>query len=355
MSEYKNVEKPFLEKLRAIGWEVIDHGGGAEHPTDPTISRRTSFNELGVFDHFREWVGRLNPWASEAQLRKGFDILTTQTGKLIEANKYVFNKLHDGLALVGERNAVSGDADPVLKLVDFKHPENNGFLAINQFQLDTPGMAKSYIVPDIVCLVNGLPWVVIECKDENVAEPLSDAWEQIRRYSNQRKDPDDSYEQDEGKEELFHANLFNVITRGQEARFGTISGEFDYYYNWQDIFPEKYKTVDTLDGGVRQEVLIGGMFNHEILLDIIKASEIKVQIRDMRTRWGSCTPGGTLTYNWRCALVPLRVLDYLVVHELTHLEYHRHSREFWSKIASLLPDYETSVEWLRKNGIRTEF
>ena len=93
----------------------------------------------------------------------------------------------------------------------------------------------------------------------------------------------------------------------------------------------------------------------EIFARYFKASEIKVQIRDMRTRWGSCTPGGTLTYNWRCALVPLRVLDYLVVHELTHLEYHRHSREFWSKIASRLPDYEASVEWLRKNGIRTEF
>ena len=270
MSEYANVEKPFLEKLRALGWEIIDHGGGAEHPTDPTISRRTSFGETGVFDHFREWVGKLNPWATPAQLEKAFTILTTQTGTLLEANKFVFGKIREGLALVGEQNATTGEMNPTLRLVDFNHPENNGFLAVNQFRLDTPGMAKGYIVPDIVCLVNGLPWIVVECKDEDVAEPLSDAWDQIRRYSNQRKDPDDSYAEDEGKEEFFHANLFNVITHGKEARFGTISGEFDYYYNWQDIFPEKFKTPDTAEGGVKQTVLIGGMFNHEILLDIFR-------------------------------------------------------------------------------------
>ncbi len=271
MSEYANVEKPFLDKLEKIGWEIINHGGGADHPTDPTISRRTSFLECGVFDHFRKWVGRLNPWATADQLEKAWTILTTRTGTLVEANKEVFDRLRDGLVLVGEKNASTGEENPKLTLVDFRHPENNGFLAINQFRLDTPRMAKGYIVPDIVCIVNGLPWVVVECKDEDVAQPLSDAWEQIRRYSNQRKDPDDSYAEDEGKEEFFHANLFNVITHGKEARFGTISGEFDYYYNWQDIFPEEYKTPDTADGGVRQEVLIGGMFNHAILLDIMRS------------------------------------------------------------------------------------
>ena len=80
----------------------------------------------------------------------------------------------------------------------------------------------------------------------------------------------------------------------------------------------------------------------------------KVAVRDMSTRWGSCTPGGVVTYNWRCVLVPPRVMDYLIVHELAHLEHHRHSRAFWDKIASVLPGFESSVEWLRINGVRTE-
>ena len=271
MSEYSNVEKPFLDKLEKIGWEIINHGGGAEHPTDPTISRRMSFGEVAIRSHFKKWVGKINSWATDAQLDWAYDKITTQTGPLVETNRQVFDWVRKGLPLPG-KNEVTGEENPTLKLVDFRpgHFNDNGFLAINQFRVDTPAMAKAYIVPDIVCVVNGLPWIVIECKDLDVAEPLSDAWEQIRRYSNQRKDPDDSYAQDEGKESLFHANLFNVITHGTEARFGTITGEFDYYYNWTDIFPEKYRTVETQDGGVRQEVMIGGMFNKEILLDILK-------------------------------------------------------------------------------------
>ena len=271
MSEYSNVERPFLQKLEEIGWEIIDHGGGPDHPTDPTISRRMSFGEVAIRSHFKKWVGKINSWATDEQLDWAYDKITTQTGPLVEANRQVFDWVRKGLPLPG-KNEVTGEENPTLKLVDFRpgHFNDNGFLAINQFRVDTPAMAKAYIVPDIVCVVNGLPWVVIECKDLDVAEPLSDAWEQIRRYSNQRKDPDDSYAQDEGKESLFHANLFNVITHGTEARFGTITGEFDYYYNWTDIFPEKYRTVETQDGGVRQEVMIGGMFNKEILLDILK-------------------------------------------------------------------------------------
>ena len=80
----------------------------------------------------------------------------------------------------------------------------------------------------------------------------------------------------------------------------------------------------------------------------------KVAVRDMSTRWGSCTPGGVIIYNWRCVLVPPRVMDYLIVHELAHLEHHRHSRAFWDKIASVLPGFESSMEWLRINGVRTE-
>ncbi|MCQ2394610.1 MAG: M48 family metallopeptidase [Kiritimatiellae bacterium] len=80
----------------------------------------------------------------------------------------------------------------------------------------------------------------------------------------------------------------------------------------------------------------------------------KLQVREMATRWGSCTPNGTITYNWRCVQVPPRVLDYLIVHELVHLECHSHSRDFWSRVAEIVPNYERSIAWLRKNGIRTE-
>ena len=68
-----------------------------------------------------------------------------------------------------------------------------------------------------------------------------------------------------------YPNLFSVITHGVEARFGTISSDFDFYYNWRDIFPEEYRTIEIGDDeqSVRQEVIIRGMFNKEILIDLL--------------------------------------------------------------------------------------
>ena len=266
MSEYSNVERPFLQKLRETHWRVIDQGTGI--PQDPMVSLRSSFDEVALKEEFIESVRKLNPWVTEEQLLYCYDRVLVHSGKLIEANKAVFQMLRKGISLPG-KNETTGEENPTVKIVDLENWQNNSFLAINQFRIDTPTMAKKFIIPDIVCFVNGLPWIVVECKDLYVAEPLSDAFTQIRRYSNQR-DEDDPYAQPEGKEQLFYTNLFNVITFGTEARFGSISAEFDYYYNWTDIFPEKYRTVETAAGGVKQEVIIGGMFNHEILIDILR-------------------------------------------------------------------------------------
>lgn len=288
MAEYVNVEKPFLEKLRECKWTVIDQGTGI--PVDPQKSMRSSFDEVALKEEFIKSVGSINPWATRKQLEWCYDRILYSHGNenLTEINKKVFSYLRKGIQV--NKNEQTGEINPTIKLVDFgKRNENgewiskNSFIAINQFKVNTIGMAKEFIIPDIVCFVNGLPWVIIECKDFDVAEPLSDAYEQIRRYSNQRKE-DDYFADDEGKEQLFYSNLFNVITFGTEARFGSISAEFDYYYNWADIFPEIYKTpylkelIETKEdiknnikpGAVRQEVIIGGMFNHEILIDVLR-------------------------------------------------------------------------------------
>lgn len=288
MAEYVNVEKPFLEKLRECKWTVINQGTGI--PVDPQQSMRSSFDEVALKEEFIKSVGAINPWATRKQLEWCYDRILYSHGNenLTEINKKVFSYLRKGIQV--DRNEQTGEINPAIKLVDFgKRNENgewiskNSFIAINQFKVNTIGMAKECIIPDIVCFVNGLPWVIIECKDFDVAEPLSDAYEQIRRYSNQRKE-DDYFADEEGKEQLFYSNLFNVITFGTEARFGSISAEFDYYYNWADIFPEIYKTpylkelIETTEdiknnikpGAIRQEVIIGGMFNHEILIDVLR-------------------------------------------------------------------------------------
>ena len=66
----------------------------------------------------------------------------------------------------------------------------------------------------------------------------------------------------------------------------------------------------------------------------------RVEIRDQRTRWGSCSPRGTLSFNWRLVLAPFEVLDYVVVHELCHLREPNHSPRFWRLVATRRPGWQ---------------
>ncbi len=77
---------------------------------------------------------------------------------------------------------------------------------------------------------------------------------------------------------------------------------------------------------------------------------VRVTIRDQRTRWGSCSNRGTLSFNWRLIMAPLEVMDYVVVHELCHILEPNHSRRFWLQVAGLLPDFKQPRLWLKRNA-----
>lgn len=76
----------------------------------------------------------------------------------------------------------------------------------------------------------------------------------------------------------------------------------------------------------------------------------RITIRDQKTRWGSCSAKGTLSFNWRLMLAPPAIPDYVIVHELCHLTYMNHSAAFWQKVESVYPDYRTARKWLKDHG-----
>jgi predicted metal-dependent hydrolase len=76
----------------------------------------------------------------------------------------------------------------------------------------------------------------------------------------------------------------------------------------------------------------------------------KLTIRGQRTRWASCSPSGAMSFNWRLLLAPEPVLDYVVWHEVCHLEVMDHSPRFWALLGRRCPEYRDHARWLRRHG-----
>jgi hypothetical protein len=79
-------------------------------------------------------------------------------------------------------------------------------------------------------------------------------------------------------------------------------------------------------------------------------SYTRLQIRGQRTRWASCSSNGAMSFNWRLLLAPAEILDYVVEHEVAHLERLDHSPRFWRLLASRCPDWRRHEAWLRRHG-----
>ena len=75
-----------------------------------------------------------------------------------------------------------------------------------------------------------------------------------------------------------------------------------------------------------------------------------VKVMELKNRWGSCSAKGVLNFNWKCAMLPTTVLDYVVVHELAHIEQPDHSATFWRAVEKVMPGYEEQKAWLKFNG-----
>jgi predicted metal-dependent hydrolase len=75
----------------------------------------------------------------------------------------------------------------------------------------------------------------------------------------------------------------------------------------------------------------------------------RISVRSQKSRWGSCSSRGTLSFNWRLVMVPPEILDYVILHELVHFEEPNHSPRFWQKLAAWDPECHQHRRWLREN------
>ena len=277
--ELKDVEKPFVEQLEGLGWTHI-----AGSIDNPAVTGRANFTEVLRESELRTKLAEINlremdgafvPWLDEERISEAVAAITRiARPKLIEANQAATELLLLGITVDG-LPGWDGGRGQTIRFIDWDTPENNSFTVINQYRMDCPpgyNSGKAFIVPDLVLLVNGIPLVVVECKSPSFPEPLSEAIDQLRRYSNQRH-ANYEVEDNEGNEPLFFTNQLLIATSFDEARMGTVGGLFEHFASWKTVTPAREEDIAASLGVAalsEQQRLVAGMLTKANLLDIVR-------------------------------------------------------------------------------------
>ena len=286
--ELEDVEKPFVAQLRALGWSHVE--GSLD---DPSLTERSSFTEVVQEGPLRTQLRALNlgpdgkPWLDDTRLSEAVSAITRLgTHRLMEANQKATELLIKGLTVEG-LSGWDGGRGQTIRYIDWDTPSNNRFTVINQYRVDCPpgfNSAKAFIVPDLVLLVNGVPLVVVECKSPSIPEPLAEAVDQLRRYSNQRK-ADFEVDDNEGNEPLFATNQLLVATSFDQARVGSVGAAFEHYAAWKTVvgpdgIGSEIEVAERLGKSSlsEQERLIAGLLQPSHLLDVVKHFLLFMQV-----------------------------------------------------------------------------
>lgn len=236
------IEEFVIELLQNQGWQYLS-------PEEQELER-PNLNEVVLKNRLKQAIETINPTISEEAREQALrQVLNLPSQNLIDNNEAFHRLLTEGIEIeVMSEEGIKGDK---VWLVDFAHPENNEFLACNQFTVIENNINKR---PDVVLFVNGLPLVVIELKnptDENAT--VAKAFTQLQNYKN-------------AIPSLFYYNATLVASDGLDARTGTISSEISRFLAWKSSDGYKEDTATT----PQIETLIKGMLGKNVLLDLIR-------------------------------------------------------------------------------------
>lgn len=244
------VEHAALEWLRGLGYSILN--GPDIAPGEP-LAERTSYGDVVLEGRLRSALTRINAAipseAIEDAIRKL--LRTVHESPLLYINNHRFHKsLTDGIDIEYKNSEGRIIGDKVW-LIDFKNPDKNDWLAVNQFTIVE---GQSNRRPDVVVFINGLPLGVIELKnpaDENAT--IKNAFNQLQTYKNEIPS-------------LFSYNEILIVSDGLEARTGTLTADWEWFMPWRTIEGENLAPK----GMPELEVLIKGIFDKSRFLDILR-------------------------------------------------------------------------------------
>jgi len=268
-TEWSEVERPLLLQLAGMGWQYL-----AGDIDVPELTERENFRQVVLYGRLREAIQRINAEdgpVDDLTVDRAIRALEATGGQaLLEKNRLITERLIKGVYV--ESTDPGAQRQRLIRFIEFDpaRQDRNDFLAVNQFRVDLPGRG-TFVIPDVVLFVNGLPLVVVECKSPGITDPIGEGLDQLLRYSNNRYWVED----DEGIEDLFLFNQLMVVSSFYKAQLGTLGAYHEHYMEWKDPSPltrdqvaeELGKTPDRLKS---QELLAAGALRPDRLIDILR-------------------------------------------------------------------------------------
>ncbi|MEJ7161525.1 HsdR family type I site-specific deoxyribonuclease [Staphylococcus epidermidis] len=243
-----DLEQVALEWLQSLSY---DYKKGNELSMTGLAPERKSDQDVVLHERLEKALKKINSDIHPRFIEKAIhELILEKSPNLLENNLTFHENLINGIE-IEDYDDEGQSVVEIVKIVDFEHPQNNDFLAVNQFTVVNGDYTKR---PDIVLFINGLPIVVIELKNStNETVGVEDGYHQLKTYK--MRIP-----------QLFTFNEVLVTSDGINTKAGSLTANYDRFMTWRskDGETESSSSLASLD------VLIHGMLNPETLLDLIR-------------------------------------------------------------------------------------
>lgn len=296
--EYVKVERPLIEQLEAMGWEHLRGAPPGQPANRPEDSGRKSFTDVVYADRFRNAVARINvrpedgtSWLTARQLDHvlarvcGTAPGQGAAGRGVTANLEVTRLLREGIPARTIPGWTKGDPEHV-RLVDWdgRFEDGNDFLAVSQFRVERPGAAAA--TPDLVLFVNGLPWVVVECK-----APVTTSRKDARFALDQAVMEAIAYAGTDATAPVAEFTRFAQLLVGTDwthAELGTVTAEAEHFAPWRTVAPAR-ETEVRAETGVPEDRELSAQ--QTLVAGVLRPAHLLTLVRDFttETRHGSRT------------------------------------------------------------------
>ena len=247
------VEDAALDWFRGLGYNVIS---GPDMPPGP-YALRAGYSDAILGSSVRGAIERLNPGLPADAVEDALRRLTRPQGATLEARNHAFHRMAVEGITVEYRDGTGAIRGAQARVIDFDEPDNNGWLAVNQFTVVENNHERR---PDLVLFVNGLPLTVIELKNPADQDAtIRTAWQQLQTYKAELPT-------------LFAFNTALVVSDGVQARLGTLTSGWEWFKPWRtigggELAPAFYTELQVVVQGVFEKTRFLALLRDFIVFD----------------------------------------------------------------------------------------